>query len=362
MIAYPRFAHPEHPELFCQPILVSKPTNGAKPIMTIHGHYPRPIHGEIMTHRKFGRNARSSRAVPVRKMLEEVRTKPYVPWHWGANQKGMQAGAECNEIVWAEKALMPLDGYAYGHSSDWAGTTTEKTGITREDAWLIAAERAAQMAEAYMNAGYHKQNPNRLLEPFAWIDTLITSTSWANFRHLRDHKDAEPHFQDFTRLVVQAIEWIRKEGAFQTLEPGQWHLPYIIAQDVATAVDHLRNGVKIMPTDERIQEVLKKVSAARCARISYEPFDGNPSFERELERFDFLVSSDRIHASPLEHQATPDTLGHYERLFIDENDKEELLESGLNWDHPELAGNLGPGWVQFRKTIPGEYIEDENWL
>lgn len=337
MITYPRFAHPEHPELFCQPILVSKPTNGAKPIVTLHLHYPRPIHGEVMTHKKFGRNARSSRAVPVRKMLEEVRTTPYVPWHWGANQKGMQAGAECNEPI-----ILP-----YVRSGGMTHASSPMSW-SREEAWLLQRDQAADLAEAYMNAGYHKQNPNRLLEPFAWIDTLITTTSLANFIHLRDHKDAEPHFQDLARLVVEARDWIKKEGVFQTLEPGEWHLPYFQGvPDYQPAIDYLRNKIGVMPTDERLLEVYKKISAARCARISYEPFDGDGSFEREMERFEHLVSSDRIHASPMEHQAAPDA---------------EIPGYDDAWANEHLAGNLGPGWVQFRKTIPGEYIEDEDWL
>jgi len=339
-IDYPRFAHPEHPELFCQPILVSKPTNGARPIVTIHGHYPRPIHGEILTHRKFGRNARSSRAVPVRKMLEEVRTIPYMPWHWGRNQKGMQADGECNDLL----------------SLAFGGPTRGSMLLTREKAWLRQRDQAADMAEAYMNAGYHKQNPNRLLEPFSWMHTLITSTSWANFRHLRDHKDAEPHFQDFARLVVQALEWIRKEGAFQTLEPGEWHLPYIRESDRhewiygdGLAAQEIMDGLGVDG-----HEILRRISSARCARISYEPFDGDGSPERELERFDQLVASDRIHASPTEHQATPDGRPSYGE-GIDPEGRPE-------WLNPHLGGNLGPGWIQFRKTIVGEYIEDEDWL
>lgn len=327
---YPKFVHPDHPQLFVQPILASWPSNGAPKIITLHGRYPRIIHSEVMTHRKKSKNARSSRAVPTLTMLNEVRTIPFVPWHWGRNQKGMQAGEDCNEPIELFDARHDVGNY-------W---------VNREDGWLTARDRAADIAEAYMDAGYHKQIPNRLLEPFAWIDTLFTSTSWANFLHLRDHKDAEPHLQDFARLVGAALKWIndRNGQGFQSLDPGNWHLPYVEADDVRQAVDYLRNRVSIMPTDERITEILKKISAARCARISYKPFDGDASFEREIERFNHLVSSDRIHASPTEHQATPD----------------EGIQHGFNtnWMHPGLGGNLGPGWIQFRKQIPGEYVAD----
>lgn len=347
MITYPRIHHPDHPEMFVQVILASRPTTTALPLITMHWRYPRIIHSEVMTHRVFSRNARSSRAVPVRTMLEEVRTKPFVPWHWGKNQKGMQAGEECNALLELGTEM----------ADTGIGEMPVPTYLTREEAWLRQRDHAADTAEAYMDAGYHKQIPNRLLEPFSYIDTLITSTQWANFLHLRDHEDAEPHFMDLAGLVRQAINWIWSQDAFQKLDRGQWHMPYIVDDDWEIARQRVRKDHGGFAPHGFVTDLLVRVSAARCARISYAPFDGDASYDRELERFNLLVSSDRVHASPLEHQAMPDTQSHYERLLI-EGDDEELLESGLDWDHPELAGNRGPGWIQFRKTLPGEYVAD----
>ena len=336
------YTHPGQPQMQVEVILASaSPVPGAPNIYTIRMRYPRIIHGEIMTHRVFSRNARSSRAVPVKTMLNEVRTIPFVPWHWGANQKGMQATEECNEIVWNQLVQMPLAGSGYGHPLDWEGKINERTGVYREDAWLMARDRAVQSAEALMDAGYHKQNVNRLLEPFSWIDTLITATDWANFLHLRDHKDAEPHLQDLARLVKQAID----ERDAHQLDFYNWHLPYITAKDRKEAY----NG----PSQTNSWNWLCQISAARCARISYAPFDGDASYEREIERYNSLVTSERIHASPLEHQAKPDTQSSYDLSLIDEGGSEELVFSGLNWDHPELHGNF-TGWIQNRKTVPGE--------
>jgi hypothetical protein len=71
---------------------------------------------------------------------------------------------------------------------------------------------------------------------------------------------------------------------------GDWHLPYIS--------DEERESLDI--------ETLKAVSAARCARVSYLNFDGKPSsVEDDLKLYEKLVGSTPIHASPLEHQATP---------------------------------------------------------
>ena len=60
-------------------------------ITTFELEYHRFIHSELMTHRLFSRNAMSSRAVPVNKMIEQVRNNPATPIHWGKNQSGMQA-------------------------------------------------------------------------------------------------------------------------------------------------------------------------------------------------------------------------------------------------------------------------------
>jgi hypothetical protein len=46
-----------------------------------------------------------------------------------------------------------------------------------------------------------------------------------------------------------------------------------------------------------------KLSVARCARVSYAPFDGNSSLEKEFQRYELLKNADPIHASPFEHQA-----------------------------------------------------------
>lgn len=305
-------------------ILASRaPGTSAPPIYTIRMRYPRIIHAELMTHRVFSRNARSSRAVPVSRMIEEVRHSPFVPWHWGKNQKGMQAAKECNELI-------PIEGL---------------DDLTREEAWHWMSQYSADTAEAFSQAGYHKQICNRLLEPFMWIDTLVTSTDWENFLWLRDHADAEPHLIDLARMVKQAIA----TSEIQDLQPGEWHLPYITQEDWEGVLGLISVEPGARATTFQVHPLLKKISAARCARISYAPFDGDASYERELDRYDSLLSSDRIHASPLEHQATPDRQGYWadSANFISERDGD--------WDRPELHGNFR-GWIQYRKTVPGEAV------
>lgn len=309
--------------MFAKIVLASKSAlTPALPLITMHLHYPDIIHGEVMTHRVFSRNARSMRAVPIKTMVEEVRNDPFVPWHWGKNQRGMQASEECNTRIPTDFIPLELD----------------CNDLDREEAWRHAARAAAGFAEAFGEAGYHKQVANRLIAPFTWKHTLITSTSWANFLHLRDHDDAEPHFHDLAAMVRQALA----EAEYQILKPGQWHLPYISESDY----DAAHTAPDESGTDPGIQ-LLQKISVARSARISYAPFDGDASIERELERYDLLVGSSPLHASPTEHQATPDT-----------GSPVYLEPKKWIFDNAHLSGNFAPGWIQYRKTLAGEYVED----
>lgn len=274
-------------------------------IVTFHAHYPRILLSEVNTHRIFSRNTRSSRAVPVQTILEEVRNKPFIPWHFGKNQKGMQASEECNELI---------------QISDREGDVL-LTDATNREAWLWSRDQAVHAAQGFMDAGYHKQVINRLLEPYSWTDTLITTTDLANFYHLRDHGDAEPHFHDLAKLVRQAVD---ASVPVKLLE-GEWHIPFISPDEMNLVI-----------------EIKLKLSVARCARISYKPFDGDGSHERELERYDLLVGSEPLHASPAEHQAMAD-----------------YLDEWGGYENFEKAGNLGPGFMQYRKTLKNECVYGE---
>jgi hypothetical protein len=272
-------------------------------------------------------------------MLEEIRTIPYVPWHWGKNQKGMQAFEE-------QDTLVELDDVRWNvgdQELEWISQF-----MTNEKAWLSARDSAVEHAEAFMKAGYHKQIVNRLLEPFMWIDVVMTATDWQNFIWLRDHKDAEPHLQDWARLVIEALD----SCSIQELSPGEWHLPYVTAEDLYQ-IDHEFND-----GEHTVVEIARCVSAARCARVSYKLFDGSaPSIKGDLDLYRKLIGNARIHASPMEHQATPDQMVIASiNLFEDSNETltpDETLDTQKVYKYRNLHGNL-TGWIQHRKLIPGE--------
>lgn len=259
---------------------------------TFQLRYPRFIHSEFMTHRVFSRNAMSSRAVPVKKMLEQVRNEPAMPNYWGKNQKGMSAAEELSpeEIVTAKKL------------------------------WLNAANDAVIWAEAMMELGMHKQDANRILEPFQFITVIVTATEYENFFRLRNHADAHPMIQELA--VVMLAEYIESKPDPVGLKT--YHLPYI------TDLEWTALAMKQVTVED-----LTKFSAARCARVSYLTHEGkNPTREEDLQLFDRLSKAQPPHLSPLEHQAMP-----YE--------DEMTMYFGASSHH----GNLGWRWVQFRKCL-----------
>lgn len=273
---------------------------GAPDLITLQLRYPRFIHAEFMTHRVFSRNASSSRAIPVERMIQDVIDDPAMPVAWGSNKPGMQAGEECTNEVGVPVFSIPKQDHSISMFS-------------RRWAWLSAKQAAVEHAEGFAKAGYHKQIVNRLLEPFAHISVVVTATDWQNFFDLRCHPDADPTMRALAEAMREAIAGSDPED--QALPTDGWHLPYIGENDILAL--------------EPDWETLAMVSAARCARVSYLRHDGQqPSVEDDLTLAKRLLES--RHMSPFEHQA---------RVTDDEG--------------TALWGNF-TGWDQFRKMVESQ--------
>lgn len=267
--------------------------------------YPRPIHSEFMTHRVFAKNASSSRAKPVKKIIDEIMDNPFVPLHWGKNQKGMQAYETNSEQVNIGKFM----GFNHDYMAD------------NEKAWLLLRDKAVEMALAFDAAGYHKQIINRLLEPWAHIKVVATASQVANFFALRDHPAAEPHFQ----ILAGEMKHAYQNANVRDLPAWAWHMPY--ADDCEGML---------------IEDALK-TSVARCASTSYQTVEGNTMTKVDVDRiFNQLVDQTPIHASPAEHQFR--------------FDGQVNVDGRMKWLSPKQGGNLGEGFIQYRKLLPNENI------
>ena len=237
----------------------------------------------------MARNASSSRATPTKKLHKQILADPARPLHLGKNQSGMQAETEITNA--GERRVV---------YSLW------------NHAMRVALRCANEMVEL---CGLHKQIANRIVEPWTHMNVVVSATDWLNFFALRCHPDAEPHFR--------ALAWRIADVYFgsnpQPIPMGSWHLPYLDPDAMTLDI-----------------ETQKKISAARCARVSYKLFDGsNPDAAGDIALYEKLLSGlltggqEPGHMSPLEHQATP-------------------LESA-----EERSGPFR-GWMQHRKEIGGE--------
>lgn len=257
-----------------------------KRITTLQLKYPRFIHSEFMTHRVFSRNAASSRASPVAKMIEQVQNDPAMPIYWGLNQPGMQASKEYDDPASAKAA------------------------------WRYAAQAACSQAQTLNLLGLHKQIVNRVLEPFQWMHTIVTATEWDNFFELRCHPDAQPEFQALANAMRTAMGEsvpVERANSVQRVE-SSWHLPYVSDDERANLHPH----------------TLPKLSAARCARVSYLKHDGStPVLLEDIALFERLVGGKPLHASPIEHQALAGNSICRSRNFLGWQQYRELFESGI---------------------------------
>lgn len=265
-------------------VIADSTSSSGDRLTTMELVYPRFIHGEVMAHRAFSRNAASSRAIPVKKLLKQVWSDPAMPTYWGTNKPGMQAGEQLDG--WRLRAVRSL--------------------------WRLASKVAVALVYLLMKLNLHKQIANRILEPWMWMTTIVTATmdGYANLYYLRRHPDAQPEFFSLATVMYEA----HKSSKPQTLEEGEWHLPYLQWYEKLD-VKHGHLSV----------ELAKKLSTARCARVSYLNHDGTkPNKERDIKLHDMLAEAP--HASPFEHVATP-SIGRHANFL---------------------------GWRQYRKELPNE--------
>lgn len=291
-------------------------SNGVR-ITSMEVTYPWIIHNEIMTHRKFSRNSASSRAIPVKRLIANVKENPFVPVFREAN-KGMQPG----EIITDGKHL-----------------------ITR---WEDFVDESIKFTQFMLDNNVAKEIANRPLNMIMWNTILITATDWNNFVNLR----CNPLAQREMRLTAEAME-----EALNSSKPeeAETHLPYISAED---------------RYDYTLPDLLK-LSTARCARLSYLTHDGVRDVSKDLELHDNNLLPNK-HMSAFEHCAIAynhdNTYPYASRVdykhaldnMLFKKDDIDITPNRLGGFNITLKDTSLPyfgnfkGWIQYRKTIEGE--------
>lgn len=280
--------------------------------------FPRIILPEVLTHRAFSRNTSSSRAIPLSKMVEVIKEKPFVPYLWQKAHKGMQG----NDYI------------------------IDKTSIkARSYSWLKARNYAVRYAQdlgmEFLDIGQQDNEPvtkqlcNRLLEPFMWVTMAITTSESGlrNFFDLRCPKyywgDTNTKYKSWNELCedmkkdganeevmcelintplverfknnlsqaevhIQLLaeemynEYLKKEELREELKENEYHIPFITKEEKYS----------------RTKQDLFVLSVARAARVSYTAIEDdhqNINFETALAIYDKCFKNK--HSSVFEHIA-----------------------------------------------------------
>ncbi len=253
---------------------------------------------EINRHRALSQSWASSRAIPSKVLRRQVIDDPFVPIHWGKNQKGMSAETELTGLRLTVAKKLWLYARYLACAAHWLGE------------WL----------------GLHKQLNNRFIEPWMWADGVMSATEWHNFFLLRCDESAQPEL----RCLALQMRSLYQSSKPTKLYSGQTHMPFIDAVDIVNARNHIAFEADNLSERVTLQlAVLKRMSAARCARTTYLLRDGQrPTVEKDLSTSKMLFESVPPHLSPSEHVA------------------EAMSEPGQ-------SGNFS-GWKQFRKEFKNE--------
>ena len=323
-----------------------------KRITTFELEFPRIILAEFNTHNALSKNASSSRAIPVPTMLKQVRENPAFPARFGAANTGMQDKGPHTDLVEIEMG------------------TIHEVG-SPEYIWETAAHIASEIAESYHNAGYAKQICNRLIEPFQMMKVVMTATELNNLFWLRDHSAADPTIAVLVRLIKEAFE----ASTPVVLQPGEWHVPYYNSgywkpSRKANVYDEkgISTEIHVDSFGHSLEHALV-ISASCCAQVSYRKLDDTIEKARGVVARLNLQGEEPdqpVHASPLEHQATP--IAKHDKVVCNDygNGERYYFGSDLNLMDPRTweqgithmdrdltlcSGNL-KGWIQHRQLVP----------
>jgi hypothetical protein len=275
-------------------------------LTSVVGEIPRMVLAEFNTHKMVVKNSASSRAIPFEKLLDRVRNDSFVPIRWMKEHKGMQ-------------------GFEYFED----GKDDEHIALL-ETNWGSAAQMAMMQAKYLSENGVTKQFCNRLLEPFLWHKVLASATEWQNFFSLRAEPAAEIHMQDFAYKFLE--EYNNSKPVL--LKPGEWHLPFgdNIDQNIKDQLETIAGWDVESGKEDRllsIIEIILKIVTARCARTSYNNFDGDSDFLKDIAMHDNNLAKNG-HWSPFEHPAKSMNESEYFAHSITKVVKKEYVDYNIN--------------------------------
>ena len=323
---------------------------------------PQIVVKELLRHRMFSFSSSSMRAIPFKKVIQDIKENMFVPLAFQSHHSGMQ-GTEYLAMEEAKKA---------------------------KQQWIATGIKACDEAEKLYDLGVTKQICSRIIEPFGYARILVTATEWENFFELRcpkyeteigtfrSKKDAWVAYGEggeYANLPSTDLEWLQinksqaeihiqalaeamwdamNESVPKELQPGMWHLPWQDTLDLQQLLN-LNFITDVDQTPEgNLLDMMIKASTARCARLSYMTFDGEVDHAKDIELHDRLLKDH--HYSPFEHCARAMNSNEYfefakgRMLVRDGYGDGDSLEQNIDKDTQGWCNNFRR-WIQYRYLI-----------
>lgn len=219
-------------------------------LITFRIEVPLFVWTEVLTHRRFSRNASSARAMSTNRYLDMGN---YTPETFYSGGKGMQSSNTPIKQQWLARLM-----------------------------WNSAFMSASFYTRVLERLGVAKEQRNRLIPPSKYVAAIVTGTedAWRHFLMLRNNSSADKAMQYLARHVEKNIHDLNNPDVSSSRHwnYNDWHIPY----------DPMEGDFK-----QRA-----KIASARIARVS---FNRPPNSKTDMELADSLLRDK--HLSPMEHIA-----------------------------------------------------------
>ena len=302
-------------------LAATRPYKGSKQgLITFQVECPIYVWTELLTHRRFARNASSARAMGTERYTAMGYHTPPIFYKQG---KGMQSSNDPIEKQWLAELI-----------------------------WNTSTKLSMFAAKLLERLGVAKEQRNRLVPPNKIIRGIVTGTedSWRAFLELRNHHTADKAMQTLARDIAYQIQQLEYTKTTVLLSSGQAWL--VDGKQVQLYASGMMYATK--PTTQ-IVDNWKYASLhnplphctdiyaviAQIARVSYNRDKGKD----DQALFTQLVES--CHYSPLEHVAYW-TFNPWKSCYTSKH--EDMAQTH------ELEYN---GWQSFRSEIEHTQDKDE---
>lgn len=307
--------------IWCEMVQMSRSAVNGQEVMSFRRHYNRFIHPEIEKHRMWSLSAESSRARPTLSMVKNILKHPAGFPYIGYDCSGMQSKERAGWFVTAVYTVL-----SYLHMLITVGFALFSWKVLR----------------------LHKQVVNRDIERYAMINDVTTGTDLDHFLNLRIDDAADPVVQIIAEQMFLLRDLARKNCEYEVLSEGEWHVPFVTRKrDENNRLRYYDGKGKELTTNEA-----KELSTVSCAQTSYRR--NNDVYDPSHRVWKLLIESKPVHATPVEHQATPMSLEEVAFRFNTFSSFLDVIDClPPEADIVNYSGNF-KGWRQHRKEIEGE--------